>query len=100
MVLTAYYVLTPERLGLIVSVTCETSGVSGRKGRHRQSASSAPATRAPGRHALAVRQRAARQANAFASIASRLACRDDRDAPLSSKQDARTMPVIWGRSQG
>jgi hypothetical protein len=37
--------------------------------------------------------------NALTSIASRLACRDDRDTPLLSRQDARTMPVIWGGSQ-
>jgi hypothetical protein len=32
MVLTVYGVLTPERLGLVVSVTCEMSGVSGPQG--------------------------------------------------------------------
>jgi hypothetical protein len=57
MVLTVYGVLTPERLGLVVSVTC---GIP---------ASLAPATWAPGRHALAVRARVARLAIQAASIA-------------------------------
>jgi hypothetical protein len=73
MVLTAYLVLTPERPGLVVSVAAQLVPHD-----------LAPATWASGRRALAVRQRVARQANAFASIASRPAIVTTR-SPLCNR---------------
>jgi hypothetical protein len=87
MVLTAYLVLTPERLGLVVSVAA-------RLVPHDL----APATWASGRHALAVHECVARQANAFASIASRLTIVTTR-SPLLPRRDERIMRMILRKTE-
>ena len=88
MVLTAYLVLTPERLGLVVSVAARAVYLH----------DLAPATRASGRHALAVRQHAARQACAFASIASRPTIVTTR-SPLLPRRDERIMRMIFRKTE-
>src|SRR5579871_3295301 len=97
MVLTGYVVRAPVRPAF-VSPSPAHLGASGPKGRRRQSASLAPATRAPGPHAFAVRFHAARLATLVASTAFHPAFRGDRDPPPLVEWNGRILRRDLGAS--
>src|SRR5215469_13207177 len=78
MVLTGYVVLAPVRPAFVSPSPAESP-----------SADLAPAARAPGPHAFAVRIRIARPAMRIRPSHPRLACRDDRDTSLVLRRDMR-----------
>ena len=91
MVVAAYIVRTPERPAFVSPSPAGISAWRAREGRHRHPASLAPATRAPGPHAFAVRKTVfvgvRLTLRCLATIASRPTCRDDRDTSLVSRRD-------------